>query len=155
MKPTRGSFLKWVLRYAGTPYRWGGRTVKDGLDCSGVIIRALYDASNGAVDLLKGWWTDRLWVTLPPVVDPLPGDAAFYGGLGQDVDHCTVIVVPPMTPGLMGGLVFGANGGNMAITSMELALEKGAVVGPKTPAAYRDDFRGWRSLSPYLREGDA
>lgn len=152
MKPYRSAFVKWVLRYAGVNYLWGGRTVEKGLDCSGVPIRALYDASDGYVNLLEGWWTDRFWVELPPVVVPLPGDVGFFGGAGIDVDHMVVLVTPEKTPGLYGGLVFGANGGGMAITSAELARAKGAVVGPKYPAKYRPDFRGWRSMSPYLRE---
>lgn len=154
MKPSRASFVKWVLRYAGVPYRWGGRTVKDGLDCGGVVIRALYDASQGTVDLTKGWWADRFWTELPPVVEPLPGDLAFYGGSGNDVDHVVVVLHPPKSPGMWGGLVFGANGGGPHVVSLEVALAKGACVGPKYPVRYRDpdDFRGWRSMSPYLRE---
>jgi hypothetical protein len=152
VKPTRSSFLKWVLRYAGLPYRWGGRDAKNGVDCSGLVALALYESSQGFVDHLKDWWADRYWTELPPVVVPLPGDLAFYGGSGNDVDHVTVLVTPEKTPGLWGGLVFGANGGGPHVVTLERALELGAVVGPKYPAQYRPDFRGWRSLSPHLRE---
>jgi cell wall-associated NlpC family hydrolase len=144
MKPSRARYLQVALGLIGTQYLWGGRSRK-GVDCSGTPILALHEASGGKVDLRAGWWTERLWEELPMTEHPLPGDLVFYPG------H-TMLLLHNDAPWCRGGMVFGASGGDSSTTSYERAMEQGALVCVKRSIHYRDGFRGFRSISPYLDE---
>jgi len=66
--PTLGNrlLLERALSYRGAPYRWGGAS-RDGLDCSGLVLRALSDLGRKA-----------------------PHSAALQFGLGQPVSEGTL-----------------------------------------------------------------
>lgn len=151
MKPSRANYLKRALSLMSTPYLWGGRTHK-GVDCFGMVALALKEASEDAVDL-RAWWTDKAWAELPATDSPLPGDLIFYGGESDtDVEHVMVLLVPE-GPAASGGVIFGASGGGKANTTVEYSMAKGHGVQVKTSIYYRGDFRGFRSLAPFLAEG--
>lgn len=136
--PTRGAFLYRALSLMGTLYSYGGRS-RLGIDCSGVLDLALFEA--GGPDWRLTHNTDRLWRELPPTVEPEPGDPVFYGGKADDdVDH--VMLWLPF------GLVFGAAGGDSSTRTMEEATRKNARVKVRDRVLYRDDFRGYRSMAP-------
>lgn len=77
-------------------YQWGGRSLA-GMDCSGLPIWALYEASGHAIDWRNSHNTDTLWTTLPHVSpeDAEPCDVALYFGPyskgPDDVSHAMVI----------------------------------------------------------------
>lgn len=151
MKAFRAAYLTKALSLMGVPYIYGGRS-RDGVDCSGVPILALYEATIGGVNLLKGWWTDRLWKELEPVESPRAGDLAFYGGEDpEDVDHAMVVLVPP-GPDVGGGIVFGACNGDSRTTTLDIATARRARVMPKPLVQYRSDFRGFRSMSLFIAD---
>lgn len=146
MKTSLERYMSVGLGLIGTPYIYGGRD-RSGVDCSGLVILSLYEASIGGIDLRKGWWTDRLWKELPPLERPQVGCLAFYGGKSDtDVEHVMVVLCLPGHPGLKGGAVLGATGGGQDTT----APTKGALVTVKPGIRYRRDFRGFRSVSLYV-----
>jgi cell wall-associated NlpC family hydrolase len=100
VKPTRETFLAAALACEGVPYIWAGKTPR-GLDCSGLVTWAL--RACGGPDLRALHGSDRLFLELPEVVEPQPGDLAFYGAKG-DPSHVVIC---------LGGLhdqILGANG---------------------------------------------
>lgn len=134
--PRRTRFLKCALERLGIPYVFGGKS-NQGLDCSGLVTVALWEA--GGPDWRLNYNTDRLWAELPSVGDPMPGDLAFYGGSSDsDVDH--VMVVGPL------GMVFGACGGDHTTTTVSEAQRRHACVQFREVVLYRSDFRGFRRL---------
>ena len=149
MRPARWRYLQKAISLTGTPYLWGGRA-RDGVDCFGLVAVALYEASDGFADIRKGWWTDRAWNELPDAAVPLPGDLVFYGGEGKDVSHVMVLLYPKHTAWCPTGLVLGASGGDSTTTSLERAMEQGAVVTVKPSIHYRSGFRGFRSVAEWL-----
>lgn len=153
MNVSRARYLECALSLMGTPYVWAGRT-KKGLDCSGLVVRALYDASLGGLEVLD-WWSDRLWNELSPTDKPQPGDLAFYGGNNpRDVSHVEIVLVPPGGQEIPEGLPLGARGGDSRCTTPEIANKRGARV-RVTPEGirYRRDFRGFRSMRRFLADG--
>lgn len=139
----RRKFLKVGLELMNTPYIWGGKDTT-GVDCSGVVTFALFHTTGGRVDWRFSHNTDLLWLKLPPIVDPQPGDLAFYGGKdGDDVDHVMVC--------LGHGMVFGACGGRPDMKTAAQAAKWDARVKVKLSHLYwESQFRGFRSLAPFL-----
>ena len=141
----RETFIRFVLELerSRVPYRWGGKRV-DGIDCSGVVTLGLYLV--GAPDVRATANTDVLWTGLAPIEarDVRPGDLAFYGGAGDDVEHVMVV--------LDGGEVVGASGGGSSTTTIARALEQGARVKRYRSPTYRGDLRGYRRLPLPLEE---
>lgn len=153
MKISRLSFRCAALSLIGLPYIYGSRNRVPGVDCSGVPIVALYEASLGSIDLRKGWWSDRFWEELEPIEAPLPGDLAFYSGdRDDDVEHVMVVEQPPVGGVMSTGIVFGAVNGKTWVTTPELAKAERASVRPKQGVLYRPGFRGFRSMSKWLTE---
>lgn len=155
-KVSRRLFVRRAIDLVHTSGLWSGRS-RHGVDCSGVPILSLYEESDGRIDLREGWWTDRFWRDLPEQLEPLPGDLAFYGGTTlDDVEHVMIVLLPAGTRGMEGGMVIGASGVTKHITSTRAAYEAGArVTVPKLNGGcvqYRDDFRGYRSMSDFLFE---
>lgn len=135
----RETFIRFVLELerSRVPYRWGGKRV-DGIDCSGVVTLGLYLV--GAPDVRATANTDVLWTGLAPIEarDVRPGDLAFYGGTGDDVEHVMVV--------LDGGEVVGASGGDSRTTSLEVAHRMDARIRRYSTPLYRRDLRGYRRL---------
>lgn len=134
--PRRVSFLCRALGLMNVPYLWGGKDSR-GIDCSGVVTLSLYLAHGP--DWRQTHNTDVLWNELTPIIEPRPGDLAFYGRGGpRNVSH--VMVVGPL------GIVFGASGGDSGVTSVAIARQRGAKVKAYDDVMYRPDFRGYRRL---------
>lgn len=148
LRPTRGDFVYEALRLIGTRYHWGGKHPSVGLDCSGLVTYLVWKLCGK--DLRATHNTDALWAELPEAFNPKPGDLALYGGEGpMDVEHVMVLVLM-RSDGTW--LCVGAAGGDSTVLTEVRALEKNAKVKPKRAHTYRPDFRGFRSLSPFLAD---
>lgn len=76
-------------RFVGIPYRWGGDTVVDGMDCSG-FARAVYNLCG--VNIPR---TSRDQYRVGDVVakDELKdGDLVFFGGSAEEITHVGIFV---------------------------------------------------------------
>ncbi|WP_258724211.1 C40 family peptidase [Cellulomonas sp. NS3] len=78
--PTGASLVEAARKYVGTPYVWGGESLAEGgLDCSGLVLRALADL--GVTDVPR---TARQQMGMgTPVAsldDARPGDLLVFGG---------------------------------------------------------------------------
>jgi gamma-D-glutamyl-L-lysine dipeptidyl-peptidase len=76
-------------RFVGIPYRWGGDTVVDGMDCSG-FVRAVYNLCG--VNIPR---TSREQYRVGDVVgkDELKdGDLVFFGATADDITHVGIFV---------------------------------------------------------------
>jgi cell wall-associated NlpC family hydrolase len=76
-------------RFVGIPYRWGGDTVVDGMDCSG-FVRAVYNLCG--VNIPR---TSREQYLVGDVVarDELKdGDLVFFGASADDITHVGIFV---------------------------------------------------------------
>lgn len=135
MKPTRDTFLAAALACEGIPYVYGGKTTR-GLDCSGLVTWAL--RACGGPDLRGLHDSDRLFLELPPVVEPVGGDLAFYGVQG-DPSHVVICLGGPHDQ------ILGACGGTPKTLTVALADEVRACVKRKNAPNYRPDFLGFRS----------
>jgi gamma-D-glutamyl-L-lysine dipeptidyl-peptidase len=80
---------KTAERFVGIPYRWGGDTVVDGMDCSG-FVRAVYNLCG--VNIPR---TSREQYHVGDVVgkDELKeGDLIFFGGSAEEITHVGIFV---------------------------------------------------------------
>lgn len=76
-------------RFVGIPYRWGGDTVVDGMDCSG-FVRAVYNLCG--VNIPR---TSREQYKVGDVVnrDELKdGDLVFFGASPEEINHVGIFV---------------------------------------------------------------
>ncbi len=133
----RRTFLSICEALLGVPYHWGGREAS-GLDCSGLVVLALYCATAGRIDWRRSMWCQRLWETLPAVVegDVRPGDLALYGASDADVSHVMVV--------LADGRVLGAAGGTSATRRSNARPDQ--CVQTRDRIRYRRDLLGFRRL---------
>lgn len=147
-KPTRAEYVAGCRVLLGVDYLWGGKTPRDGLDCSGLVTHVLY--ALGGPDLRFSHNTDTIWNMWPETFSPRPGDVALYGGSRpDDVSHVEVIV--SVDHGIV--QMIGASGGDSTTTSREAAraLKRPARVQEKSTHLYRKDFRGFRQ-NPHLAD---
>lgn len=76
-------------RFVGIPYRWGGDTVVDGMDCSG-FVRAVYNLCG--VNIPR---TSREQYRVGDVVgreELKDGDLVFFGGSPEEINHVGIFV---------------------------------------------------------------
>lgn len=76
-------------RFVGIPYRWGGDTVVDGMDCSG-FVRAVYNLCG--VNIPR---TSREQFKVGENVgktDLQDGDLVFFGASGDEINHVGIYV---------------------------------------------------------------
>jgi hypothetical protein len=172
-----GELLTWATGQLGIPYLWGGRGDRttiapppvvdplagtDGLwpstyfgfDCWGLLSCGVYAV--GGPDL-RGWWTDKAWVTLEPVAVPAPGVAAFFWALHptgpNDVEHVELLVEPTSravlggTQAQLGGWkTIGARGGDHTTVTLAMANAQGAQVRYRGSHLQHPRFAGFRRL---------
>jgi cell wall-associated NlpC family hydrolase len=102
----RARWLATLLQAAGAPYTWGGASLAEGFDCSGLMYWAL--ARHGRATTRKsGRW---LWLDNPhariPVEDATSGDLVFYGSGPTTPDgnwvHVDVLLTPGVRLGALG-----------------------------------------------------
>lgn len=124
------AFLQEALWLLGTPYIWGGKTPEPGLDCSGLVTYALWQA--GGPDLRQTHGTERLLDELEPVPVLTPGDLVCYRR------HVVIHIAS--------GLVIGANGGNATTATVAAARQRGARVKLERRWDYRADVLGFRRI---------
>ncbi len=130
-------YLECLVELEGVPYVYGAKGLPGqvGLDCSGTVSDALWDAHDN-VDRRRNWNAQRYWTDLPHTETPLPGDFCLYG-TEKRADHIMTL--------MPGGRVFGASGGDSTTTSVAEAHRIGAAVHYKPTVRYRkpDDFLGY------------
>lgn len=131
------------------PYRWGGKDGA-GVDCSGMVSCALVSSGSPIICPFcqhdqKGFHAaSTYWEHLDEVIEPEPGDLAFYGVPGN-ISHVVVCV------GGRRDQIIGANGGDSSVRDIVTAHSRGACVKYKVSPDYRPDLRGFRSMKKYLR----
>jgi cell wall-associated NlpC family hydrolase len=77
-----------VNEVVGTPYQWGGTTVK-GFDCSGFI---LYIFNQYSVKLPRTSKAQAQEGTKVTQEDLKPGDLVFYNTNGRDISHAGIFI---------------------------------------------------------------
>jgi cell wall-associated NlpC family hydrolase len=79
--PTAQSLIAAAERYIGTPYVWGGESLSEGgLDCSGLVLRAMSDIGVTGVPRTAHEQMS-LGTAVPSLAQAQPGDLlVFYGG---------------------------------------------------------------------------
>lgn len=80
---------KTAERFVGIPYRWGGNTVVDGMDCSG-FVRAVYNLCG--VNIPR---TSREQYRVGDVVgreELKEGDLVFFGPSADEINHVGIFV---------------------------------------------------------------
>lgn len=77
---TAQSFVAAAQKYVGVPYVWGGESLDEGgLDCSGLVLRALADV--GVTDVPRvAREQQRLGEPVASLAEALPGDLVVFGG---------------------------------------------------------------------------
>jgi cell wall-associated NlpC family hydrolase len=131
------NFLKLALEQMNTHYLWGGKDPSSGLDCSGLVTYSLWRM--GVADWRWTHNTDKLWLDLPKVDAPRPGDICLYGNKAtNDPSHVMIY--------LTSDLVFGAAGGDHTTVNTLIAQQQDARVKVKTSINYRSDLMGFRAL---------
>lgn len=95
LKPSRGERDMGVIaartaeRFVGIPYRWGGDTVVDGMDCSG-FVRAVYNLCGVSIPR-----TSRDQYKAGDAVeksDLQDGDLVFFGAAPDSINHVGIYV---------------------------------------------------------------
>jgi hypothetical protein len=80
-----------ALRYLGTPYRWGGKGGADGLDCSGLVYRAILDATGAKAPLSSTGQSTWRGFSVVSRAEVGAGDVLWWPGhvvVALDVDTC-------------------------------------------------------------------
>jgi len=130
-------FLWEALELVDCPYLWGGKS-REGIDCSGVVTYALWQA--GGPDWRQTHASSTLLEVLQPVSDLVPGDIVCYRR------HVMVHVAS--------GIVVGACDGDSKTTTLAIAKERGARVKLKQRYDYRNDIVGLRRIPFIVDRGD-
>lgn len=127
--------------FIGTPYIWGGKNPREGLDCSGAVTAAVV-AAGLAPPSFKNNNAESLYKISKKISssDVEAGDVAFYGSTMPwgKVSHILMTVGD--------GRVMGASGGGPSTTSVAIAKQQGAEVKILPKAEYRSDFVGYGRL---------
>ena len=129
-----GLYLSLLRDSEGTPYVYGAKGLPGqvGLDCSGTVSDALWDAHDD-VDRRRNWNAHRYWSDLPRTTEPKAGDLCLYGS-AERANHIMTLMPD--------GRVFGACGGDSTTTSVAEAHRVGAAVRFRSGPAYRKDLLG-------------
>ena len=76
-------------RFVGIPYRWGGNTVVDGMDCSG-FVRAVFNLCGVNIPRTSSEQF-RTGLTIDKG-DLLDGDLLFFGDSARKINHVGIYV---------------------------------------------------------------
>jgi len=76
-------------RFVGIPYRWGGDTVVDGMDCSG-FVRAVYNLCG--VNIPRTSREQYRVGDVIPKEELKDGDLVFFGASADDISHVGIFV---------------------------------------------------------------
>jgi len=81
---------EWAMQQIGTPYVWGGETVGQGFDCSG-LVQAAYRAAGIALPRVAQDQYDAT-AKVPPGAPLEAGDLVFFGSGPGGIDHVGLFV---------------------------------------------------------------
>ena len=124
------AYLKTLV---GTPYVWGSKDPKVGLDCSGAVTVAYEHVGLARPGARYRYGSADLARKLAPTSSPSPGDLVFYGRDGK-VTHVMMYAGD--------GQVIGATGGGRSTKTADDARAIGAYVKMR-PVDYRKDIIGY------------
>lgn len=89
-------FIAYALKFIGIPYRYGGQSPLEGLDCSGyarVVLRSqgiVFDNLHSAATLYEYFSLPENHENVPPQC----GSLVFYGSDTRHIDHVALLVSP-------------------------------------------------------------
>ena len=131
----REAAVDYLASKVGTPYIWGGKDPKKGLDCSGAVTCAYENSGFARPGARYKYGSADLHKKLEPTTSPKKGDLVFYGKNGK-VNHVMMVVGD--------GRVIGATGGGSSTKTPDDAMKIGACVKYK-PMDYRKDLISYGS----------
>jgi len=138
----REKFIKVALSKMGAWYQWDGKG-PDVFDCSGLVAFALKEA--GGPDVRDTFNAQKMWDSwpLPSMMTGagvMPGDLCLYGDMATGRIWHVMLAVG------VGGLVFGAAGGDHTTTSIAEAQRRGARVQLWESKDSMSGFAGYRRI---------
>jgi hypothetical protein len=145
-------FVFACISYLNTPYRWGGDSPLEGLDCSGIVVEAGQESPVGlypkgfdarAKDIIKSEIANGHQIQGPGIK---PGWLVGYGST-PDPDSIYHIEI-----GLnLDGVVIGARGGGSSTVSDDVALRQDAYVKLGLVSDHRTPFKWY--VDPFAGGG--
>lgn len=136
--------VKYVQRFIGRPYLWGGNDAVGGFDCSGVAVEMLQRA--GKISHRADYTADGLmqkYFDAPVDRSSFRVGALVFYGRNEHATHVGILVRP--------GIILEAGGGGRDVRSRQDAIEKDAFIRER-PLDYRSDFLG--IYDPFACESD-
>jgi cell wall-associated NlpC family hydrolase len=124
----------YAMSFLGTPYKYGGRSSLEGLDCSQYVIELLIAAGvfpHGFDTTAQGVYT--LLIEKGCSNTPGTGALAFYGRNSMKISHVAFCLDEKT--------MLEAGGGDPKVTTLEIATEKSALIRMR-PIKYRADYLG-------------
>lgn len=110
----------YALRFVGVPYKYGGLSPMEGLDCSSLVRLLLHSAH---VDYGNAYTAQTLFEFFSKashISTPQLGSLAFYGNSTSDIDHVSLC--------LDENTQIEAAGGNSLVIDLESAIKAHAFV---------------------------
>jgi len=125
--------IEYAKQFIGTPYKWGGNSPLEGLDCSALICEVLRaeNVIGAREDLNSQMLFDRFYMTNNLSKNPSEGDLLFFG---KDKDSITHVALA-----LNDFQMIESGGGNSTTTTLEAAVKRNAMVRVR-PISDRSDF---------------
>lgn len=120
-----------IISLLGTPYKWGGNSVIEGLDCSGLVCELL--KTQGLIGNKEDFSASRLFDVFKeyPTTKAKRGTLVFYGKNLASISHVAYCINPTQ--------IIEAGGGNADTITLAQAIARQACVRIR-PIKYRNDF---------------